>query len=132
MRFTHEGAERELALRRDRRLRRLPRRLPRRHPGGRPDASTSASTRSPGSASSPQRQPSTEELIYANHERGFALHSMRSPEISRLYLQCAPDEDLDDWPDERIWEELQTRFELDDGWTLNEGPILEKGITPMR
>ena len=56
---------------------------------------------------------------------------MRSPELSRLYLQCAPDEDLDDWPDERIWEELQTRLGVD-GWTLHEGPILEKGVTPMR
>jgi p-hydroxybenzoate 3-monooxygenase len=56
---------------------------------------------------------------------------MRTPELSRLYLQCAPDEDLDLWPDERIWEELQTRLGVD-GWTLHEGPILEKGVTPMR
>ena len=57
---------------------------------------------------------------------------MRSPEISRLYLQCEPDEDIDDWPDERIWEELRTRLERD-GWELNaDGPIIEKGITPMR
>ena len=56
---------------------------------------------------------------------------MRSPEITRLYLQCAPDEDLDEWPDERIWEELHLRLGLD-GWTLNEGPILEKGVTGMR
>ena len=69
--------------------------------------------------------PSSEELIYAWHERGFSLHSMRSPEITRLYLQCAPDENLDEWPDERIWEELHLRLGLD-GWTLNEGPILEK------
>jgi p-hydroxybenzoate 3-monooxygenase len=75
--------------------------------------------------------PSSEELIYAHHERGFALLSMRSPELSRLYLQCAPDEDIDAWPDERIWEELQSRLGLD-GWTLHEGPILEKGVTPMR
>ena len=77
-------------------------------------------------------RPSAEELIYANHERGFALHSMRSPEVTRLYLQCEPDEDIDEWPDERIWEELQTRFELDDGFSLNEGEIFERGITPMR
>jgi p-hydroxybenzoate 3-monooxygenase len=75
--------------------------------------------------------PSTEELIYAYHERGFALHSMRGREISRLYLQVRPDESLDNWPDERIWDELQARFALD-GWTLARGPILEKGITPMR
>src|SRR4029078_12150267 len=71
------------------------------------------------------------ELVYAHTERGVALLSMRSPELSRLYLQCAPDEDLDLWPDERIWEELQTRLGVD-GWTLHEGPILEKGVTPMR
>ncbi len=79
-----------------------------------------------------QVAPSTEELIYANHERGFALHSLRSPELSRLYVQCDPRDDIANWPDERIWEELHVRFETDDGWTLNEGPILEKGITPMR
>jgi p-hydroxybenzoate 3-monooxygenase len=75
--------------------------------------------------------PSCEELIYAHHERGFALHSMRSPRVSRLYLQVAPDEDLAAWPDERIWAELDTRFELP-GWTLERGPVTEKGITPMR
>ena len=75
--------------------------------------------------------PSSDELIYASHERGFALHSLRSPDLSRLYLQCAPDEDLADWPDERIWEELHMRFELD-GWALHEGPVLEKGVTGMR
>src|SRR5205085_9841153 len=58
--------------------------------------------------------------------------SLRSPELSRLYLQCDPSDSIDAWPDERIWEELQTRFATYDGWTLNEGPILEKGITPMR
>jgi p-hydroxybenzoate 3-monooxygenase len=76
--------------------------------------------------------PSSEELIYAYHERGFALHSMRSPEISRLYLQCRPDEPLDDWPDERIWRELRARLATDDGFTLEDGPILEKGVTTMR
>jgi p-hydroxybenzoate 3-monooxygenase len=75
--------------------------------------------------------PSNEELIYAYHERGFALHSMRSPHLTRLYLQCRPDEPLDEWPDERIWEELRTRLGLP-GWTLNEGPIVEKGVTGMR
>jgi p-hydroxybenzoate 3-monooxygenase len=77
-------------------------------------------------------RPSSEELIYASHDRGFALHSMRTPEITRLYLQCDPDEDLDAWPDERVWEELQARLDGDDGFRLATGPILEKGITPMR
>jgi p-hydroxybenzoate 3-monooxygenase len=76
--------------------------------------------------------PSSEELIYCYHERGFALHSMRSPQVTRLYLQCAPDEEIEAWPDERIWAELQTRLATDDGWTLEEGPLVEKGITPMR
>jgi p-hydroxybenzoate 3-monooxygenase len=76
--------------------------------------------------------PTREELIYAYHERGFALYSMRSPRITRLYLQVAPDEDIAAWPDERIWEELHARLETDDPWALREGPILEKGITPMR
>jgi p-hydroxybenzoate 3-monooxygenase len=75
--------------------------------------------------------PSNEELVYASHERGFALLSLRSLELSRLYIQCRPDEDLAGWPDERIWEELQVRLGLD-GWTLAEGPILEKGVTGMR
>jgi p-hydroxybenzoate 3-monooxygenase len=76
--------------------------------------------------------PSHDELIYAYHERGFALFSMRSPEVTRLYLQVAPDENIDQWSDARIWRELHVRLETDDGWTLNEGPVLEKGITPMR
>jgi p-hydroxybenzoate 3-monooxygenase len=75
--------------------------------------------------------PSTDELIYAHHPDGFALHSLRSPEVSRLYLQVAPDEDLAAWPDERVWQELQRRFALP-GWELKQGPVLEKGITPMR
>ena len=76
--------------------------------------------------------PSTHELIYAYHERGFALHSMRSPELSRLYVQCAPGDQIDQWPDERIWRELRGRLATNDGWTLVEGPILEKSITTMR
>jgi p-hydroxybenzoate 3-monooxygenase len=76
--------------------------------------------------------PSSEELIYANHERGFALHSMRSPTISRNYLQVAPDEDLGEWPDQRIWEELQRRMETDAAFSLRSGPIVEKGVTSMR
>jgi len=75
--------------------------------------------------------PSNDELVYAHHERGFALLSMRSPELSRLYLQCAPDESLEGWSDGRIWEELHTRLGME-GWELREGQILEKGVTPMR
>jgi p-hydroxybenzoate 3-monooxygenase len=75
--------------------------------------------------------PSNDELVYAHHERGFALLSLRSPELSRLYIQCRPDEDLAQWPDDRIWKELQTRLGLQ-GWTLTEGPVLEKGVTGMR
>jgi len=75
--------------------------------------------------------PSSHELIYAYHERGFALLSMRSPEISRLYLQCSPDEDIAEWPDARIWEELHKRLAAD-GWKLTEGPIIQKGVTGMR
>ncbi len=75
--------------------------------------------------------PSTDELIYAYHERGFALHAMRSPEISRLYIQVDPDDDIANWPDDRIWAELHTRL-ASPGWSLEEGPVLEKGITSMR
>jgi p-hydroxybenzoate 3-monooxygenase len=75
--------------------------------------------------------PSSDELVYAHSERGFALHSLRSPELSRLYLQCRPDEDVDEWSDERIWDELQARLGVP-GWTLAEGPVLEKGVTGMR
>ena len=76
--------------------------------------------------------PSSEELIYAYHDRGFALLSMRSPQISRLYLQCKPDEDLEEWPDERIWQELHARLTSTEGWTLTEGRIIQKGVTGMR
>ena len=76
--------------------------------------------------------PSSEELVYSRHDRGFALFSMRSPAITRLYLQCAPDENLDRWTDERIWSELMTRLGTDDGWKPNEGEILQKAVTGMR
>jgi p-hydroxybenzoate 3-monooxygenase len=75
--------------------------------------------------------PSSEELVYCYHDRGFALLSMRSPTVSRLYLQVPDDERIDDWSDARIWEEMQTRF-ASEGWTLQEGPITEKGISAMR
>ena len=73
-----------------------------------------------------------DELIYAYHDRGFALYSMRSPEITRLYIQVAPDEDIASWPDDRVWAELHQRLETDDGWKLREGPVIEKGVTGMR
>ena len=76
--------------------------------------------------------PTHDELIYAYHDHGFALYSMRSPEITRLYLQIAPDEDVALWPDERVWQELHTRLETDDGWKLIEGPVLEKIVAGMR
>jgi p-hydroxybenzoate 3-monooxygenase len=76
-------------------------------------------------------EPSSDELIYSLHERGFALHSMRSPKLTRLYLQVAPDEEIGNWPEERIWDELQRRFETIDGFELKRGPLVQKGITPM-
>ncbi len=76
--------------------------------------------------------PSSEELIYTLHERGFSLVSTRSPEIQRLYFQCDPNDDVANWPDDRIWEELQTRLATQDGWTLQEGNIFQKDIVGMR
>ncbi|KVE65954.1 4-hydroxybenzoate 3-monooxygenase [Burkholderia vietnamiensis] len=76
--------------------------------------------------------PSLDELVYAHHDNGFALFSMRSPTVTRLYLQCRPDEDLAEWSDARIWDELHTRFSNDTGWTPTEGPITQKSVTPMR
>ncbi|MGN6444818.1 4-hydroxybenzoate 3-monooxygenase [Amnibacterium sp.] len=75
--------------------------------------------------------PSTDELIYALHPDGFAMHSMRSPSVSRLYVQVDPDERIEDWSDDRIWEALDTRLATP-GWTLQHGPITEKSITRMR
>jgi len=79
-----------------------------------------------------QAAPSTEELIYCHSTRGFALVSMRSPTISRLYLQVAPDADLGDWSDGRVWDELHARLEVIGDWRLTEGPVIDKGITAMR
>jgi p-hydroxybenzoate 3-monooxygenase len=76
--------------------------------------------------------PTSEELVYTYHQHGFALFSMRSPEITRLYLQCEPDEDLTQWPDDRIWEEMNTRMRTVDGWAPAVGPIFQKGVTAMR
>jgi len=80
-----------------------------------------------------QAPPASEELIYSSHDRGFALLSMRSTELSRLYIQCRPEEDLSEWPDERVWSELHQRLETTGAnWRLTEGPVLQKGITAMR
>jgi p-hydroxybenzoate 3-monooxygenase len=76
--------------------------------------------------------PATDELIYAHHERGFALVSTRSPQIQRLYLQCDPGDDIRNWPDERVWEELHARLATADGWRLTEGRIFQKGVVAMR
>jgi p-hydroxybenzoate 3-monooxygenase len=79
-----------------------------------------------------ETKPVSDELIYAWSERGFALFSMRSPTVSRLYIQCRPDEDLEGWPDERIWDELRRRLGGDAAGRLESGPALEKSVTPMR
>jgi p-hydroxybenzoate 3-monooxygenase len=76
--------------------------------------------------------PSLDELIYASHDRGFALHSMRSQSLSRNYIQCRPDEDLNKWSDQQIWDEFQQRMESRNGTEMNEGPILERTVAPLR
>jgi len=76
--------------------------------------------------------PASEELVYTRHERGFALMSMRSPQITRLYLQVPPSTSLDEWPDDRIWTELRTRMATNEPWALCEGTILQRSVTPMR
>jgi len=78
-----------------------------------------------------ESKPPSEELIYCHHERGFALFSMRSPQITRLYIQCDPHEETANWPEDRIWGELETRLDAGD-LALKEGPIIQKGVTPMR
>ncbi len=75
--------------------------------------------------------PTHDELVYANHPQGFALYSMRNPEVTRLYLQVPPDTDADDWSDAQIWDELALRLAAD-GFSINEGPLIEKGVTGMR
>jgi p-hydroxybenzoate 3-monooxygenase len=79
-----------------------------------------------------QASPSCEELIYANHPEGFALLSMRSPEISRLYIQVDPAENIADWSSARIWEHLHRRLGTPNGWKLIEGPVVQKSIAAMR
>jgi p-hydroxybenzoate 3-monooxygenase len=76
--------------------------------------------------------PASDELVYAHHERGFALLSMRSPRVSRLYVQCDPEDDISNWPDDRVWEEFHTRLSGEDGLKQQEGRFLQKGITAMR
>ena len=76
--------------------------------------------------------PSSEELVYTYHSRGFALFSMRSPTVTRLYFQVPPDESIDRWPDEAIWDEMLARMTTLDGWAPHVGRILQKGVTPMR
>jgi p-hydroxybenzoate 3-monooxygenase len=75
--------------------------------------------------------PSTDELIYSWHPEGFALYSMRSPSVSRLYLQVDPAEKIEDWSDERIWDALDRRFEYE-GWSVNRGEVTDKAVLPMR
>ncbi|MGH9807644.1 MAG: 4-hydroxybenzoate 3-monooxygenase, partial [Terriglobia bacterium] len=75
--------------------------------------------------------PTEDELVYTHHERGFALLTMRSPKLSRLYFQCHRNDDIENWPDDRIWEEFRLRT-AGDGRKLSEGPILQKGLTDMR
>jgi p-hydroxybenzoate 3-monooxygenase len=75
--------------------------------------------------------PSTDELIYCRHDDGFALHTMRTPQVSRLYLQVPADDEIERWSDDRIWAELRRRLEVP-GWALQTGPITEKAISPMR
>ena len=79
-----------------------------------------------------EAEPSSDELVYTYHERGFALFSMRSPTITRLYLQVPPDEPIEDWSDEAIWDEMMTRMTTHDGWRPNVGRIMQKGVTAMR
>jgi p-hydroxybenzoate 3-monooxygenase len=76
--------------------------------------------------------PSSDELVYTLHERGFALFSMRSPKVTRLYLQVPPDEPIENWPDDAIWDEMLRRMTTRDGWTPNIGRITQKSVTPMR
>lgn len=76
--------------------------------------------------------PASQEIIYAYHERGFALQSMRGTDVSRLYVQCPATDTLDDWSDDRFWLEFHSRLEIKDGWHQPEGPIVQKGISGLR
>jgi p-hydroxybenzoate 3-monooxygenase len=76
--------------------------------------------------------PASHVVIYASHDNGFALQSMRSESVSRLYIQCDNDDHVDNWPDEKLWDELDLRMDQGTGYTNNRGPITARGITPMR
>ena len=76
--------------------------------------------------------PSSDELIYARHDRGFALISTRSPGMQRMYFQCDPKDTVDAWSDDRIWAELHARVDTADGWQITEGKIFQKNIVGMR
>ncbi len=76
--------------------------------------------------------PACDEVVYASHDRGFALASMRSPARSRYYVQVATDERIDDWPDDRFWDELCLRLGPDIGRRVVRGPSIEKSIAPLR
>ncbi len=79
-----------------------------------------------------QVAPSTDHLVYARHEDGLAMLTLRSRKVTRLYIQCAPDEDLAAWPDQRVWAELARRLATADGFILHEGPVVEKSVTQLR
>jgi p-hydroxybenzoate 3-monooxygenase len=79
-----------------------------------------------------EAEPTKDELVYTHHERGFALLSMRTPSLSRLYFQCPPDEDIANWSDPQIWDEFRLRTAGGEGWKLSEGPITQKAISDMR
>ena len=114
-----------------RRVRRLPRRVPSVDTGGRAlDLRAHYPFGWLGILA--EAAPSSDELVYTYHDRGFALFSMRSTSITRLYLQVPPDEPIDDWPDDTIWDEMLTRMTTSDGWKPNIGRIVQKGVTPMR
>jgi p-hydroxybenzoate 3-monooxygenase len=76
--------------------------------------------------------PSSEELVYARHARGFAFISSRTPAVQRMYFQCDPEDSVDNWSDDRIWAELQARVDGEDGFRLQEGRIVQKAVIPMR
>ena len=79
-----------------------------------------------------QAAPTSDQLVYARHADGFALYSMRSPTVTRLYLQCRPDTDPDAWSNRQLWDQLHRRLEVEGDWSINEGPILQKNVAPMR
>ena len=120
IRYRHEGATHEIDVRHHRRLRWLSWRLPCVDPGSACCAIFEREYPFGWLGILAETPPSTEENVYVSHERGFALLAMRSPTLSRLYLQCAPDEDLAAWSDDRIWSELQTRAARD-GFTSGRG-----------